>query len=226
MDSHVIIVAGGEGSRMKSALPKQFLLLNQVPVIIRTILQFHDAMPDAGIVVVLPEDHMEYWTSLIEKFKFNVPVKISAGGSTRFASVKNGLERSGEGIIGVHDAVRPLVSKDLINRCFDAARDFGSAIPVTEVTDTIRLLEEDSSITLDRKRLRKVQTPQCFRSDIIKNAYSRAFSNEFTDCASVVEAAGIPIQLVEGDPVNFKITYPFDLFLAELMIKKDNNGGL
>lgn len=205
---------------MQHSIPKQFLLLDNKPVIIHTIQRFYDAIPNVRIIIVLPEKHIQTWEALRNEYQVFIPLTVTTGGLTRFQSVRNGLKFAGNGIIGVHDAVRPNPSGELIKRCFSEAQYHGTAVPVVEMTDSVRIIEGKSSRAINRAILRKVQTPQCFHSEIILKSYSQEESPIFTDCASVVEAAGYPVHLTEGSPSNLKITYPEDLIILEQKINQ------
>ena len=219
--NNVIIVAGGKGLRMGSELPKQFISINGIPVLMRTINAFYNFDNCINIVVVLAPSYRDYWTELCKKYVFNIPHTIIEGGETRFHSVKNGLAIINKGLVAVHDAARPFVSKDLVKKIFEAAKQYLAVIPVTDVTDSLRLLTEDSSSKIvDRSAYRLVQTPQIFEVELLKKAYNTDFKVEFTDDASVVEYAGQQIHLVEGERINIKITTPFDLDLAQVIAGK------
>ena len=200
--------------RMGSDVPKQFLLLNDIPVLIRTLQLFH-AVADE-VVLVLPQTHFDYWEHLRSQFNINKSdYQLVAGGSSRTESVINGLEKlSGPGLVAIHDAVRPLVSKELITLAFETAAKFGSAIPVIPVRETLRKVEDGSSEVVDREQHRLVQTPQCFDIEAIKNAYKQFSGSTFTDDAGVYEAAGNTVHLIEGEHSNIKITFPADLIFA------------
>lgn len=221
----IINVAGGSGRRAGGTLPKQFRFLGGMPVLARTINNFAAALPGAEIVVVLPEEHIEFWKNLAARFDVAAH-KVAAGGAERFDSVKNGLEAlaSEPELIAVQDGVRPLGSAELIRRVAEAAAEHGAAIPVVEPVDSFRETDganaagDASSHIVDRRRLRIVQTPQVFRADILRRAYTVSFRAEFTDDASVVEAAGEPIFLAEGEPENLKLTTPVDFIIAEALI--------
>jgi 2-C-methyl-D-erythritol 4-phosphate cytidylyltransferase len=210
-----LIMAGGKGLRMGSSLPKQFLLLNDKPVLMHTLSTFYSLDPDIRLILVLPEDQKAYWSSLCREYGFSVPHELVTGGRSRFESVRNGLAVAGEeGLIAIHDGVRPLVTSDLILRCFEAAQRYGAVIPVTPVIESLRLLEADGSHVVDREDYRLVQTPQTFQAGLIQRAYRESTSTDFTDDASVAQAAGWPIHLVEGERRNLKITEAADLQLA------------
>jgi 2-C-methyl-D-erythritol 4-phosphate cytidylyltransferase len=204
---------------MGTALPKQFLLLNGKPVLMHTLLTFHALDADTRIILVLPEDQRSYWMELCQEYAFTVPHEVVSGGNNRFESVRNGLTVAGEeGLIAIHDGVRPLVTPQLIARCFEAALQYGAAIPVTPVIESLRLLEYGESRVVDRSDYRLVQTPQTFEAGLIQRAYREAAHNAFTDDASVVQATGWPIFLVEGERSNIKITEAADLHVAALYL--------
>ncbi len=220
MKKVVIIVAGGKGNRMESNIPKQFLNIAGRPVLFYTIECFFRYSPDIEIVVVLPELYLDDWRSLIKKYEFTIHHKLVVGGETRFQSVKKGLNLiSGSALVAIHDGVRPFVSQDTLKRVFTMAEKTGNAIPVVSVTESIRRLINDTSEPVIRENYRMVQTPQCFHSELLKKAYEQAYREQFTDDASVVEAMGIKINLVEGNPENIKITRPGDLKFAEAFLK-------
>ena len=217
----VIIVAGGSGSRMQSTLPKQFLMLGGLPVVARTINTFAEALPSADIVVVLPEAHIPLWRNLEARFDV-APHRCVAGGSERFHSVKCGIEALGEDVeyIAVHDGVRALVTKRLIIRTLLDAEKSGATIPVVEVADSFRRVEGEESYIVPRAELRAVQTPQIFSAELLRRAYEQPFDRSFTDDASVVEALGRRISLVEGERTNLKLTTPEDMEWAEYFLSK------
>lgn len=215
----VIIVAGGAGRRMGGALPKQFMMLEQQPILARSINRIHEALPKAEIVVVLPAEHVELWRNMAARFEV-ARHKIAIGGKERFHSVKSGLAALSEGVrtIAVHDAVRPLASKKLIIRLVLATEKHDAVIPIVAPADSYRTVEGDDSKIIDRSTLRMVQTPQLFRAEALRKAYEQEFSESFTDDASVVEAAGYKVALEEGERENFKITTPLDITLARAII--------
>lgn len=220
LDKYVIITAGGTGNRMGTVIPKQFLLLNALPVIMHSMKAFYQYSEEISIIVVLPESQPEVWAGLCKEYQFKIPHKVCTGGITRFESVRKGLEHSGEGIIAVHDAVRPLLSPQLIRKCFSVAEEKGNAVPVIPLKDSVRSVESGKSQAVDRKPLHLVQTPQVFISEQIKSAYQRATHKDFTDDATVVEAAGLAINLVEGEERNIKITTPADMLIAAALIDR------
>ena len=223
MKKVAVIVAGGSGSRMNSALPKQFLLLNNKPVLFYTLDTFLKAYSDLTIILVLPEEHIAAGQEIIDAWFDYHRIQITAGGRTRFHSVQNGLQLiTEESIVFVHDGVRCLISTDLVHRCYNAALEYGSAIPVIDSKDSVRLQKDDRNEALDRNLVKLVQTPQTFHSKILLPAYKIDFKDKFTDEATVVEAFGLKVHLVEGEENNFKITTPVDLLIAEQILKKWN----
>ena len=234
----VIVVAGGKGLRMGGDLPKQFLPIGGRPVLMHTLEAFERAIPGIHIVLVLPKDQQDFWRDLCKKHHFTLPHTIATGGETRFHSVKNGLDSlvtksnlaTDEDLVAVHDGVRPFVSEDVIRSTFEAARQHGAVIPVIPVVETLRqispipnppLFEKEgpgASLTVDRSLYRLVQTPQTFQLPLLLQAYEQPYREAFTDDASVVEALGHPITLVEGNRENIKITTPFDLTVAEALL--------
>lgn len=218
----VIIVAGGGGTRMGGGLPKQFRMLDSLPILAHTINRFHRALPTAQLIVVLPEQHIAFWENLRARFEV-ARHTIVKGGAERFHSVKNGLAAVGFDIetVGVQDAVRPLLSEELIRRAATEAAEYGSAVPVIEAVDSYRELTAEGSKIIDRTPLRIVQTPQFFSRALLDEAYATDFSPRFTDDASVVEALGEPIHLTVGERRNLKITTPEDLILARALIEAD-----
>jgi 2-C-methyl-D-erythritol 4-phosphate cytidylyltransferase len=219
MKKYAVIVAGGSGSRMHANMPKQFLLLNGKPVLFYTLDTFLKSYEDLQIILVLPEDHIAAGQEIIDAFFSYDRIKITAGGRTRFHSVQNGLQLiTDESIIFVHDGVRCLLTTDLIHRCYNAAIEFGSAIPVIDSKDSVRMVHEDSNEPLERSKIKLVQTPQTFHSKILLPAYKIDYKDKFTDEATVAEAFGMKVHLIEGEESNIKITRPVDLTVAEGMI--------
>jgi 2-C-methyl-D-erythritol 4-phosphate cytidylyltransferase len=219
LKKYVVIVAGGSGSRMGSEVPKQFIELCKLPVLMHTISVFRKAIQDIDIVLVLPEEQIKTWKSLCLKHNFITHVEICAGGETRFHSVKNGLSLlEGDGLVGIHDGVRPLVSEETIKRCYSEAAIYGNAIPVTEVVESVRYFEADKNRMIDRSKLRLVQTPQVFRLASVKEAFSQEYKESFTDDASVFESHGGIVHLTEGNRDNIKITHPIDLVIGEFLL--------
>jgi len=221
MKKFVIVVAGGSGSRMGTEIPKQFLELCGKPVLMHTIQVFHNFDPESRIILVLPEDQQQFWKGLCLEHSFSLVHQVVSGGKTRFHSVLNGLSQiDGEGIVFIHDGVRPLVSRETLDRCLETAQKCGNAIPVLPVTESLRKQEGDQNISVDRSQYFSVQTPQTFRSEQILEAFKQDFDAAFTDDASVAEKAGFAIQMVEGNRENIKITTPIDLIVTEAFLKK------
>jgi 2-C-methyl-D-erythritol 4-phosphate cytidylyltransferase len=219
MKKVVIIAAGGFGSRMRSDVPKQFLKLGQLPLIMHTLHKFRTYDPALELRLVLPESETATWEGLCREYNFNLPCALFPGGETRFHSVKNGLHQVGTpSLIAVHDGVRPLVSLGTISRCFQLAETSGTAVPVVAVSDSIRKVHGIDSVSEDRSTLRLVQTPQVFDSNILLDAYNLPYEESFTDDASVVEKAGYKIYLTEGNEENIKITSIKDLLIAEVLL--------
>ena len=218
----VIIVAGGSGRRMGATLPKQFMMLGNEPILAHSINRIHEALPAAEIVVVLPEEHIALWRNIAARFDI-AHHKITAGGTERFYSVKNGLKELSDDvkIIAVHDAVRPLASKKLIIKLILEAEKSVAVIPVVAPVDSFRKIEGDNSKIIDRSALRIVQTPQVFNATILHRAYKQDFSSTFTDDASVVEAIGEKITLCEGERGNIKITTPEDMIIATALLEAE-----
>lgn len=218
-----IIVAGGMGRRMGGSIPKQFMLLRGRPVLCWSIEAFHRYDAAMPIVVVLPEEQIPIWRTLCIGHHFHVPHEVVAGGAERFHSVHEGLKKiTGEPLVAVHDGVRPLVSTDVIARCFDAAAEHGAAIPVMPITSSVREVEDpppaQNSKAIDRSRLRAVQTPQCFQAAVLRKAFLLPYDPAFTDEATLVERLGTRVHLVEGDERNLKVTTPMDLHIAEALL--------
>ncbi len=219
MRKYAIIVAGGLGKRMGDDVPKQFLLLKGKPVLYYTIDTFLKAYPDLQLILVLPEEYISAGQEIIDAFFDYSRIRITIGGRTRFHSVQNGLKLvTEESIVFVQDAVRCLLSTALIHRCYEAALEYGSAIPVIDSRDSVRFITENENEALERNRVKLVQTPQTFHSKIILPAFNIDYKDKFTDEATVVEAFGLKVHLVEGAENNFKITKPLDLMVAEQII--------
>ncbi len=220
MYKYAIIVAGGSGTRMGGDTPKQFQLLNGKPVLWHSLKAFTDAYDDIQLILVLPEAHVETGRKITTDFSSH-RIRITTGGETRFQSVKNGLQLvDAHSLVFVHDAVRCLVTPQLIHRCGEAAAEKGNAVPSIAATDTIRIETADSNSAIDRDRVRIIQTPQAFTSDILKSAFEQPYQESFTDEASVVEKNGIKINLVEGETTNIKITRPIDFLIAERILQE------
>ncbi len=219
----IIIVAGGSGTRMQSDVPKQFIELNGLPVIMHTIKRFDKSISEKKeFIIVLPENQVDYWEGLCIKHQFNIAHQIALGGKERFHSVKNGLKKISPNskIVAVHDAVRPFVSEKVIHSIIQEIQTKQAVIPVYPVNESIRKrMENGTTKAVNRNDYVLVQTPQCFQTEIIKNAYLQDYSAEFTDDASVVESSGVIIHTVEGNRENIKLTTPFDLQLAKCLLK-------
>ena len=219
---YVIIVAGGKGLRMGSDIPKQFLPIAGKPVLMRTLERFRAYSSTLQIVLVLPEAQQDYWKQLCKQYDFKVDYQLANGGQTRFHSVQNGLALvpdDAEGVVGVHDGVRPFPNIDVIRNCYDTARSAKAVIPVIPVVETVRQLKSEGSITVPRDQYRLVQTPQAFDIQLLKAANRQPYNDGFTDDASVVESYGHAITLVEGNRENIKITTPYDIIVAEALCK-------
>lgn len=223
MKKYLIVVAGGKGLRMGGSVPKQFLPVKGKPVLMRTLETFYAYSPDMELILVLPADQQESWKALCREYDFGLPHRIADGGETRFHSVRNGLAliEGTEGVVGVHDGVRPFVAQEVIARCYEAATAHGAVIPVIGVVETVRRLTDDtgSSVTVPRDHYKLVQTPQVFTVELLQRAYRQPYTPFFTDDASVVEALGEQVTLVEGNRENIKLTTPFDLKVAEALIE-------
>ncbi len=220
----VVIVAGGSGKRMNTKIPKQFIVIQDLPILMHTIKKFYDYNNEIEIILVLPKNQFEYWKSLCDKYDFKIKHKLTEGGKERFFSVKNGLKSVSmkSGIVAIHDGVRPFVSADMIKRGVETATKFKTAIPVIPVTASVILVEENQNKSIDRTKIKLVQTPQIFDIEIIKKAYETDFSPLFTDDASVVETLGQKKYLFDGDIENIKITTKFDLNFADFLISTLN----
>ena len=216
---YALIVAGGKGLRMGTELPKQFLPIGGKPVLMRTLEAFYTYNSEIQIILVLPHSQQDYWKQLCREYFFPVPHVIADGGETRFHSVKNGLAWvKTPGLVGVHDGVRPFVSQEVISRCYDLAAEKKAVIPVIDVVETVRHLEGEGSVTVNRDDYKLVQTPQVFDAELLKQAYNQSYTPHFTDDASVVEALGVPVVLTAGNRENIKITTPFDLNIATALL--------
>lgn len=221
MLKYAIIVAGGSGTRMGGSLPKQFLLLKNRPVLYYTIKAFLDAYDDLKIILVLPVEYTDMGQEIIDAWFDKDRIHITTGGDTRFQSVKNGLQMvEGESIIFVHDGVRCLLSTALVHACYHKAVETGSAIPVVKSKDSVRLLSAEGNEAVDRNKVMLVQTPQTFHSKILLPAFKIDYKDKFTDEASVVEAYGLKVSLVDGEETNIKITTPMDLLMAERILEE------
>ncbi len=222
MKKYAVIVAGGSGTRMDSELPKQFILLKNKPVLYYTLKIFLESYKDMQIILVLPADFTNLGLQIIDAWFDKERIRVTAGGDTRFQSVKNGLQLVDEdSIVFVHDGVRCLITVDLIHRCYQQALETGTAIPVITSRDSIRVITADGNNAFDRNKIMLVQTPQTFHSKILLPAFNIDYNDKFTDEATVVEAYGIKVTLVEGEENNIKITRPLDLMIAEKILNKN-----
>lgn len=222
---YLIVVAGGTGSRMGADMPKQFLLLKGRPILMRTIERFREALPKLKVVLVMHPDYVDLWNRLCEEYKFDCPCKVVEGGKERFHSVKNGLDSitdaEPDAVVGVHDAVRPLVDTEVIREAYRLAKTQGAVVPVVAATDSVRMLRADgTSVALERKNICLVQTPQVFSLSLLREAYSQPYTPAFTDDASVVESLEKKVTLISGNKENIKITTPVDMEYAGLIIDK------
>lgn len=223
MADYIIIVAGGKGLRMGGDIPKQFLPIHGKPVLMRTMERFREYSEALRIILVLPKAQQEYWDTLCKEYAFDMDYQIADGGETRFHSVQNGLRMipdDEQGVVGVHDGVRPFVSTEVIKRCYDTARTEKAVIPVTPVVETLRHINDNGSgSNVLRSEYRLVQTPQTFDIQLLKRANRQPYSEAFTDDASVVEGIGQQVVMVEGNRENIKLTTPFDITIAEALLK-------
>jgi 2-C-methyl-D-erythritol 4-phosphate cytidylyltransferase len=215
----IIITAGGIGKRMGGDLPKQFLELNNLPMLMHTIRVFHDFDSSAQLILTLPTEWQEYWSNLCDKHHFNLPHQVVDGGKERYHSIQNALYYCEGEYVAIHDGVRPLVDQRTLKNCWKGVLEFGAVIPVLDLKESLRKVEENESKAVNRSEFRIVQTPQCFKKDLLLLAYQKAFHNGITDDASLVEEAGYVIHLVEGNEQNIKITTPTDLRFADFILK-------
>jgi 2-C-methyl-D-erythritol 4-phosphate cytidylyltransferase len=214
----VIITAGGKGKRMGSSLPKQFMLIKDRPLLMHTIQRFYMYNPKWQLLVTLPEEWVNYWEELVVKYDFQIPHRIVTGGSERYHSIKNALEKCQGKIIAVHDGVRPMVSNDTIDHCFQAMKTRKAVVPVLQHKESIRSVSSGASRAEDRSRFRLVQTPQFFDAEVLMNAYTRPYGPEVTDDACLVEELGETVYLVKGNEENIKVTTKIDLVIAEHLL--------
>jgi 2-C-methyl-D-erythritol 4-phosphate cytidylyltransferase len=222
MDKYAVIVAGGSGSRMKSTTPKQFLQLGHQPVLMHTLEQFAKAEKNLKITLVLPSAEIDTWESLVEKYSFQIPHKLVAGGATRVDSVRNGLATVPSGtLVAIHDGVRPLVSQKLIQNCFAAASQHGSGVAAIPSKDSIRKIEAGYNFNVNRADYRLMQTPQSFKTDLLIEAFENYSGDSATDDATIAEKYGLKIYLVEGEYTNLKITTPEDLIIAQALLNNN-----
>lgn len=221
MQKIAIITAGGSGSRMGSPIPKQFLLLNQKPLLWYTISAFLEAFRDISIILVLPQDYMTAGAELVNELQITNQTTLVVGGSTRYHSVQNGIQQiKNHSVVFVHDGVRCLVTPNLIKRCFEQTIEKGSAIPAVTCTDSVRILNNDSHKAINRDQVKIIQTPQTFLSSILIPAFNQPYQEFFTDEATVVESLGQAVHLIEGEYSNLKVTRPADLLLANAILEE------
>lgn len=220
MQKAVVIVAGGAGLRMGAELPKQFLSLGGLPILFRTLQRFFEYSEQLQLIVVAPSNHFETIQNLKKEFQFNIPFRLTEGGATRFLSVKNGLALVEAHLVGIHDAVRPLVSNKTIDTAFKIASEKGNAIPAVPVVDSLREVKENINSAVNRDTFKIIQTPQVFKTELIKKAFATAKGNNFSDDATVLESYGHSINLTEGNRENIKITTPADLKIAEALFSE------
>lgn len=219
--TYALIVAGGSGHRMNSAIPKQFIQIHGKPLLMYTFEAFTQFDPDCEFVLVIPGSQIGYWRKLCEEFSFQIRHKIVEGGATRFHSVKNGLAQiEKEGIVFIHDGVRPLVSQKTIENCFITACEKGNALPVVSPSESIRQVTDKQNKAVTREHYYLVQTPQTFKVSSIKKAYNKSYTESFTDDASVLESDDVSINLVQGNRENIKITFPEDIAIATALLQK------
>lgn len=224
MQKIAIITAGGSGTRMGSLLPKQFLTLNDKPILWYTLRAFIEAFHDISIILVLPKDYIKSGEQLVEEMNIKEQTTLVIGGETRFHSVQNGIQQVKDpAVVFVHDGVRCLITPNLIQRCFEQAIEKGSAIPAVTCTDSVRILNNHSHEAINRDQVKIIQTPQTFLSSILIPAFNLPYQAYFTDEATVVEAFGEPVYLIEGEYANLKITRPTDLLLANAILDERNN---
>jgi 2-C-methyl-D-erythritol 4-phosphate cytidylyltransferase len=223
---YALIVAGGKGTRMKTTVPKQFLEVGGLPILMHTVNAFFRYSDSIQVILVLPEDDLATWNNLCQQYCYQKPVTLQKGGDTRFQSVKNGLDKiEGDGLVAIHDGVRPLVSEDIIGASFRLAAVHGSAVAAVRLKESIRMTDQDNTKAVDRSRFRLIQTPQTFEVSLIRKAYQIKDEPSLTDDASVAERSGHLISLFEGSYRNIKVTTPEDLVLAEALLKDSEKSG-
>lgn len=217
---YAIVVAGGKGLRMNTSIPKQFMLLAGKPVLMHSISAFYSLDSSISILVVLPEIHIEFWENICKQYNFTIPHRIVRGGEERFFSVKNALSYVPDNsVVAIHDGVRPCITHDVLQRGYDLAESNGTAIPVVDSVDSLRMIDGKSHVVIDREKIKRVQTPQFFLSEKLKVAYTQKFADFFTDDASVCESAGFDVHVYEGNQYNIKITHSCDIAIAEAILQ-------
>ncbi len=215
----VIITAGGIGKRMKSTLPKQFLLIRERPILMYTIEQFYQFDPKIQLILTLPEDWIGYWEELQLEHDFHIPHRVVSGGKERYHSIKNALFYCTGKVIAVHDGVRPLVNHTTLKKCFESAQENNAVIPVIPISESIRKKDGNTTKAVPRSDFMLVQTPQCFKKKVLLEAYERPYHENITDDAGLVEEAGYKVTTIQGNPENIKITSQMDLKYAELFLQ-------
>jgi len=215
----VIITAGGLGKRMNSSLPKQFILVNERPILMRTIEQFYHFDPNIQVILTLPEEWKGYWEALLMENDFSIPHRVVSGGKERYHSIKNALEYCLGDFVAVHDGVRPLVAYETLKSCFEKVQNSVAVIPVLSISQSVRMRDGNTTKAVNRDDYMLVQTPQCFSKPVLLEAYEQPYHEGVTDDATLVEAAGYTITTVEGNPENIKITNQSDLKYAEGFLK-------
>ena len=221
---YAVIVAGGKGLRMGSSVPKQFLPLQGKPLLCHPVEAFANAIAGIRLILVLPKDQVGSAQTVLRSYLNGVNVTTVAGGNTRYQSVQNGLkEVKNDGVVFIHDGARPIISETLILNCLAQALELGSAIPAIPITDSMRVVDGEESSPLNRDQLRIIQTPQTFRTEVILPAFKQEYSPEFTDEATVVEAYGTKVHLIDGMPENIKVTTPYDMIIAEALLKEHDH---
>lgn len=220
MTKTFIITAGGIGKRMGTEIPKQFIEINDKPILLYTLENLHQFDQDAQLIVTLPFEWISYWNEFMERKSINIPHEVVEGGKERFYSIQNALKKATGEVIAIHDGVRPFVSHSTLNRLFEKVKDCKAVIPVLSVKESMREITENPSKHINRERYKMVQTPQCFQRELIVGAYEQPFDQHFTDDASVVESSGYFVELVDGNEENIKLTTPFDLQVAKTILSQ------
>ena len=218
LEKSVIITAGGLGKRMKSTLPKQFIVLGDRPLLMHTIQLFYEFDPKIEIILALPKDWVNYWKELQVEYNFTIPHAIVIGGEERFHTVQNALKKCKGKFIAVHDGVRPFVSQELLERCFDSLKQHSAVIPVLSIKESVRFLDDNKTEALDRNHYKLVHTPQCFHAEILKKAYLQSFHDLVTDDARLLEQIGEKLFFVESEEENIKVTTENDLRIAKVIL--------
>lgn len=220
VEKTVIITAGGLGKRMGSELPKQFLVIRGKPILIHTLELFHKYDSKIEIILTLPNEWRGYWETILDKYFCRVPHLVVTGGKERYHSIQNAIKKCTGKVIAVHDGVRPFVSFDTLNRCFEALIEKDAVVPVLNLKESLRQVKENETFAVNRSEFKMVHTPQCFKAEVLRKAYNQPFHEKVTDDACLVEETGVKITLVESNEENIKLTTPFDLLIAEMIIQK------